>query len=73
MSEDFGAAHERYLASYSTHSVQVWCANKECPNHTGPTTVRFEVEYGQGWYTPEECDLCGGGWLEEQPEEDDDE
>jgi hypothetical protein len=70
MMEDFGAAHERHLAAYRTSRAEVWCRNPKCDNHTGPTAVRFEMEYGQGWYTPEECDRCGGEWTEEPPGED---
>jgi len=65
--EDFGAAHERYLAAYSMSTAEVWCSNKACENHEQSQTVRFEMEYGQGWYTPEECDKCGSEWTEEPP------
>lgn len=71
--EDFGGAHERYLAAHRAGVAEVWCSNKECVNHLDSHQVRFEFEYGQGWYTPEECDLCGSEWTEEVPEEDDDE
>lgn len=70
--EDFGAAHERYLAAYSMGTAEVWCSNRECLNHQEPQAVKFEMEYGQGWYTPEECDKCGSEWTEERPEEEDD-
>lgn len=68
--EDFGGAHERHLAAYRAGTAEVWCVNPKCVNHEDSQTVRFEFEYGQGWYTPEECERCGGEWTEEQPEED---
>lgn len=64
---DFGLEHERHLASYSRQDVEVFCDNPACSLHDG-ATVTYEREYGQGWYTPEECWLCGGEWLEDRPE-----
>ncbi len=66
---EFGAAHDRWLAGYSKNShAEVWCENKDCANHEG-VTVTYESEYGAGWYTPEECWICGGDWLDVKPEQ----
>lgn len=64
---DFGEAHERHLASYRTSNVEVWCKNAACENNDEPVMVRFETEYGQGWYTPEECPLCHNDWTDKSP------
>lgn len=60
------SAHDRWLANYHTCPTTVYCANPKCGNHDG-ATVTFVSEYGQGWYEPEECDDCGGEWLDEAP------
>lgn len=47
-------AHDRHLAGYSKHPVNVTC--QEC----GDEYVADEVsEYGQAWLEPEECPNCG--------------
>ncbi len=61
-------AHERHLAGYSRSSVQVWCANPQCPVHEDGMDVELECEYGQCVYQPEECPQCSGEWLDEKPE-----
>lgn len=63
--------YDSYLAGYRRQTVEVWCRNKECDNHSGPTTVTYEEEYGAGWTTPEECDRCGGEWTFDAPDEED--
>jgi hypothetical protein len=63
--------HERWLANYRQHPATVWCSNPKCGNHADGTTVMFISEYGTGWFEPEECS-CGGEWLEDQPDEEDD-
>lgn len=65
---EFAQAHDRWLANYRRYECDVYCENRECPNHDG-ATVTYESEYGQGWYTPEECWLCHGEWLEDRPED----
>jgi hypothetical protein len=69
---DFGAMHERHLANYHQHPAQVWCSNPLCPLHEDGTTITFVSEFGQGWFEPEEC-ACGHEWVEDKPEEDNDE
>ena len=66
------SAHDRWLANYHQHPATVWCANRKCGYHDG-ATVTFVSEYGQGWFEPEECELCGGEWLEDQPQDDEEE
>ena len=65
---DFGQAHENHLAARYWTYADVWCSNKACDNHDVATSVRFESEYGQGRYLPEECDRCGSEWLDEPPQ-----
>jgi hypothetical protein len=62
------SAHDRYLANYRSHEIDVWCENRECANHAG-TQVTYVSEYGQGWYEPEECWLCKHEWLADAPDE----
>ena len=64
----FGDAHARHLADYREGTAQVWCSDPACPNSDQPTTVGWTSEYGQGWYTPEQCD-CGSEWTEDAPED----
>jgi hypothetical protein len=52
--------------------MEVWCSNRSCDNHADGATVMFISEYGIGWFEPEEC-VCGGDWLEDQPEQEDEE
>jgi len=68
------SSHDRWLAAYRRYETEVWCANPACLLHEDGTTVTYESEYGQGSYTPEECE-CGYEWTEDkpQPEEHDDE
>ena len=66
------SAYDNWLAGYRRHTMEVWCSNRSCDNHESVTVVTFESEYGQGWFTPEEC-VCGGDWLEDQPEQEDEE
>ncbi len=54
------SAHDR------RYTTEAWCSNPACPHHEEAVEVTFESEYGQGWFTPEECD-CGGHWLEDKP------
>ncbi len=61
------SAHGRWLADYSRTTAEVWCSNSACDNHTGPTGVTVESEYGASWATPEECPRCAGEWLYEAP------
>lgn len=65
-------AHDRWLAAYSVSQTEVFCANRDCPNHEG-ATVTLTSEYGQSWLEPEECWLCLGAWLDDKPEDDDEE
>lgn len=65
------SAHDRHLTQYRHSPETVWCSNPACPNHSGVgVEVTYESEYGQGWYTPEECE-CGGEWLEDEPKDED--
>jgi hypothetical protein len=64
------SAHDRWLANYSVETVTAYCDNRGCPNADG-VDVTYAREYGQGWYEPEECWICNGGWLEDPPEEED--
>lgn len=62
--------HDVWLANYRTGTETVWCANKACPVHQDGMEVRWESENGQSWWTPEECPVCNGVWLQEKPEDD---
>lgn len=54
-------AHDRYLAGFSTHPVEITCRNDECGHvFDGQETS----EYGQSWTEPEECPECGGSELD---------
>lgn len=64
---EFGVAHDRWLANFHQYGTTVYCDNPDCGNHQG-TIVLYVSEYGQGWYEPEECESCGGDWLEQQPD-----
>jgi hypothetical protein len=66
---EFAQMHDHWLADARSGTAQVWCENSECHNHTEPVTVSWESEYGQGSYVPEECWLCGHGWTETEPDE----
>lgn len=61
------SAHDRWLANYHQHPATVYCTNPKCSNHHEGATVTYVSEYGQGWYEPEECESCGGEWLEDAP------
>ena len=61
--------YDQWLAGYGMSYAEVWCDNRTCANHQG-TEVRYVSEYGQGWYEPEECPLCGGEWLDTAPADD---
>ena len=63
--------HDRWLANYHTSVAHVWCSNRFCDNHEDGIDVTYESEYGQGWYTPEEC-KCGHEWTEDKPDEEED-
>ena len=65
------SAHDRWLADYRKGTAEVWCTNPACQLHEDGTTVTYESEYGQGWYTPEEC-KCGHEWTEDKPDEEED-
>lgn len=70
------SAHDSWLARYRRSEADVWCSNPKCGLHADGATVTYEEEYGQGWYTPEECYVCHSDWLSEPPpekEDDDDE
>jgi hypothetical protein len=62
------SAHDRWLANYQRGIEVVWCSNPKCEIHEGAMEVQWESEYGASWWTPEECPLCGGQWLQDQPE-----
>jgi hypothetical protein len=66
-------AHDRYLANYHRGTASVWCANKECVNHADGCEIDTETEYGFTVYLPEECPLCHGEWLDDKPEEEEEE
>jgi len=69
---EFGVMHDRWLADFRQSETHVWCANPGCDNHADGVTVTVCSEYGQGWCEPEECWICNGTWLHEEPEEPDD-
>jgi hypothetical protein len=60
--------HDVWLARYQTGTEVVWCANRACSVHQDGMEVRWESEYGQSWWSPEECPVCHGGWLQDKPE-----
>lgn len=62
------SAHDRYLANYRTGTQQVWCSNPACELHGDGVEIRWESEYGQSWWDPEDCWVCHSSWLQEQPE-----
>lgn len=64
---DFAEAHERHLAAHRIGTAVVWCQHIDCLNHWEPVETRLETEYGQARLAPDECPLCGGGWLHEPP------
>ena len=64
-------AHDRYLANYHRGTTQVWCANTACANHADGLEIDTETEYGQTTYLPEECPICHGEWLDDQPDDED--
>lgn len=66
------SGHDAWLAHYRTGTEVVWCENKTCPVHNDGMEVRWESEYGQGWWTPEECPVCHGLWLQDKPDEEGD-
>lgn len=63
------SSYDQHLAQYRHGTEEVWCTNRECPNHESQVTVQYESEYGQSWWTPEECFLCGHEWTQDQPKE----
>jgi Zn finger protein HypA/HybF involved in hydrogenase expression len=53
-------AHERYLAGYRTHAVDIEC--RDCGHEWEGTQV---TEYGMWWLEPhEECPQCGSMELD---------
>jgi hypothetical protein len=67
------SAHDRWLANYHRGTTHVWCSNPKCANHADGIEVEWETEYGQSAYTThEECPICNSDWLEDQPDEDED-
>jgi hypothetical protein len=66
------SAHDRWLANYHCGTETVWCSNPACENHRDGMNVQWESEYGQSWWDPEECPVCNGEWLQDQPQDDDD-
>jgi len=73
---EFGVAHDRYLANYTSYDTDAYCINPKCERYGEPYPVRYEEEYGQGSISPEECSDCGDGLSLDLPEpieeEDDD-
>lgn len=64
---EFGEAHDRWLSNYHEGTEIVWCSNRECPNHLDGQEIGWVSENGQSWWEPEDCFLCHGGWLNENP------
>jgi hypothetical protein len=73
MSDFPPGAHDRYLANYHRGTTTVWCATRTCGNHTDGLVIVAETEYGQTVYLPEECPICGGEWLDDKPEDEEEE
>ena len=67
------SAHDQWLANYRTGIEVVWCSNPACELHLDGIEVRWESENGQSWWSPEECPRCHGHWLQDQPEEQEEE
>lgn len=68
---EFGRAHDAMLANYHRGTTHVWCINKECPNHADGLEIDTETEYGFTVYLPEECQICHSEWLDDKPEDED--
>lgn len=66
------SAHDNWLANYRRSEVEVYCVNRDCPNHEG-VEVTLESEYGQSWITPEDCPICHGELLDDPPADEDEE
>lgn len=63
--------HDEWLANYRTGVETVWCSNPNCTVHQDGMEVRWESEFGQGSWTPEECPRCHSWWLQDKPEDED--
>lgn len=67
------SAHDLWLANYRSGYEVVYCTNPKCDLHRDGIEVRWESEYGQSWWTPEECPTCRSPWTQDQPEEEEEE
>lgn len=70
---EFGVAHDHWLSAYHRDTREVWCSNPACTLHFDGAEIDAETENGQTSFIPEDCYLCHSEWLEDRPEEEEDE